>query len=143
MTTEITLHNNELIPPCTKDELAKMNELNDFLRTFPQAELPTEQFIHAGCYVRTCLAKKGIIFGAVEIKVPTVLIVCGKGDLYCGDKKARIDGYLVLRGSAHRQVAFKAEEDTFFTMIYATDKEKPEDCEFEFTDQTDQLMTRR
>ncbi len=143
MTTEITLQNNAFIPACSQEELALMRKLNEFLKEQPQAEVPTDHFIHAGVYVRTCLARAGIIFTAAEIKIPTVVVICGKGTLFCGDKKARVDGYFVLRGAAHRQIAFKAEEDTYFTMFYATSKDSPEDCEYEFTDQTDELLTRR
>lgn len=120
--------------------ISVLNEIN------PDAtveDVPTEHFIHAGCYVRTCMVPKGIICAAVEIIVPTVVVICGKGTAFCGDKKCEIDGYYVMRGEAPRQMAFLAEEDTYFTMFYATDKTNPIDCEEEFTDQTDLLLTRR
>lgn len=135
--------NSDLIPPCTQGELAKMREFNEILRGYPQEEVPTDHFIHAGCYARTCVVRAGVLMGAVEIVVPTVLIVSGHCEIYNGGKKAVVNGYVVLRGSPHRQVAVKAYTDTYMTMIYATDKTNPVDCEFEFTSQTDELITRR
>lgn len=135
--------NSDLIPPCTATELARMREFNARLREFPQEEVPTDHFIHAGVYARTCVVRAGVLMGAVEIVVPTVLIVSGHCEIYNGGKKAVVNGYVVLRGGPHRQVAVRAYTDTYMTMIYATDKTNPVDCEEEFTDQTDLLLSRR
>ncbi len=135
--------NADLIPSCSPTELATMCKVNDVIRTFPQVDVPTDHFVHAGCYARTCVVKAGVLMGAVEIIVPTILIVSGHCEIFNGGKKAIVDGYVVLRGAPHRQVAVKAIEDTYMTMIYATDKTDPVACEEEFTDQTDQLFTRR
>lgn len=143
MTLEITLKSNDIIPACSKNDLEKMQQLTEFVETLDQVDVPTDHFIHAGCYVRTCLARKGVLFTAAEIKVPTVVVINGKGTIFSGGKKARVNGYLVLRGEAHRQIAYVAEEDTYFTMFYATKKTNADDCEFEFTDQADKLITRR
>lgn len=135
--------NSDLIPSCSGQELAVMREVNDRIRSCPQVDVPTDHFIHAGCYARTCVVKAGVLMGAVEIVVPTVLIVSGHCEIFNGGKKAIVNGYVVLRGAPHRQVAVKAFTDTYMTMIYATDKINPDDCEFEFTNQTDELITRR
>lgn len=139
----VVFKNADLIPSCSENELATMRGVNDVIRTFPQVDVPTDHFIHAGCYARTCLVKAGVLMGAAEIIVPTVLVVSGKCEIFNGGKKAIVDGFVVLRGEPHRQVAVKAITDTYMTMIYATDKTDPVDCEEEFTDQTDQLFTRR
>lgn len=139
----VVFKNADLIPSCSENELATMREVNDVIRTFPQVDVPTDHFVHAGCYARTCVVKAGILMGAAEIIVPTVLVVSGKCEIFNGGKKAIVDGFVVLRGEPHRQVAVKAITDTYMTMIYATDKTDPVACEEEFTDQTDQLFTRR
>lgn len=147
MSSEIAFRKSDVIPPCKPEELRKMTKLIEFLNGInPNAstkDVPTEHFIHAGCYVRTCMVPAGIVCAAVEIIVPTVLVICGRGTAYCGDKKCEIDGFYVMRGEAPRQMAFSAEKDTYMTMFYATDKTDPVDCEEEFTDQTDLLLTRR
>lgn len=143
MTTEITLRSNDLIPACDKEGLAHMERFASFLQTVPQADMGTDHFVFAGCYVRTIKAEKGTVFAGGQVTIPTVLVICGKGKLFCGQRKAHVDGYYVLRGEAHRQVAFIAEEDTYFTMFYATEKDNPIDCEEEFTDHPDKLITRR
>lgn len=147
MSNELAIRHGISIPPCTPKELAKMDMLIEVLHDInPGAstkDVPTEHFCHAGCYVRTCLFPKGIVCAAVKIIVPTVVIICGKGTVFCGDKKTYVDGYYVMRGEAPRQMAFLAEEDTYATMFYATDKTDPVACEEEFTDQTDLLLTRR
>jgi len=139
----VVFKNADLIPSCSENELATMREVNDVIRTFPQVDVPTDHFVHAGCYARTCVVKAGVLMGAAEIIVPTVLVVSGKCEIFNGGKKAIVDGFVILRGEPHRQVAVKAITDTYMTMIYATDKTDPVACEEEFTDQTDQLFTRR
>ncbi len=143
MSEVVTYKNADLIPSCTSEELEKVRKFNSALREFPQAEVPTDHFIHAGCYARSCVVKAGVVMGAVEIKVPTILIVSGRCDIFNGGKKAEVDGYVVLRGAPHRQVVVRAYTDTYMTMLYATEKTNPLDCEEEFTDQTDELITRR
>ena len=138
-----TYKNADLIPSCTASELAKVREFNSALREFPQAEVPTDHFVHAGCYARSCVVKAGVVMGAVEIIVPTILIVSGHCIIYNGGKKEEINGYVVLRGAPHRQVVIHAFTDTYMTMLYATSKTNPDECEEEFTDQTDELITRR
>ena len=40
-------------------------------------DFPTEQFIHAGVYVRTAFMRKGSVLVGAKIKVDTVLIIEG------------------------------------------------------------------
>lgn len=108
-----------------------------------EAEIPIEHFIHAGVYVRTCFLKKGTIGAGAFIKIPTVVIVQGKCLVVVGDTLESIDGYKVLRGLDGRRQVFRAIEDTYITMLFATKSSTVEDAEKEFTDEWKLLTTRR
>ena len=77
------------------------------------------------------------------IKVPTVVIISGDVVIRADSESHRVSGYTVLRGMAGRKVAYHALQDTTITMIYATQKAVPEDCEPEFTGEYEHLLTRR
>lgn len=129
--------------PTTAAGIAEVKSLEVFNETMPPADVPTEHFIHAGCYVRTCRIAAGVLLTSALIKVPTVVIISGDVVVRTDGESHRVTGYTVLRGMAGRKVAYHALQDTVITMIYATQNAVPEDCEPEFTDEFENLLTRR
>lgn len=132
------------LPPCTPDDLAKVMKLRRLIdeRTIP-CEFPTEAFFHAGCYVRTCKVPRDTLLAGAVIKVPTVLVVCGHCYVTTGSNVQEIDGFAVLRGAPGRSQVFRALEDTYLTMVYASKAESLDAAEEEFTDEFEELLTRK
>ena len=141
MTAALQCH-GELLPT-TAAWIAEVKALEAFNETMPPADVPTEHFIHAGCYVRTCRMAAGVLLTSALIKVPTVVIISGDVVIRTDGESHRVTGYTVLRGMAGRKVAYHALQDTTITMVYATRNRVPEDCEPEFTDEYENLLTRR
>lgn len=131
------------LPPTTAAGIAEVKALEAFNETMPPADVPTDHFIHAGCYVRTCRIAAGVLLTSALIKVPTVVIISGDVVIRTDGESHRVTGYTVLRGMAGRKVAYHALQDTTITMVYATRNTVPEDCEPEFTDEYENLLTRR
>lgn len=127
----------------TQAGVAEVKALESLNETLPPADVPTDHFIHAGCYVRTCRISAGVLLTSALIKVPTVVIVSGDVVIRTDGESRRVTGYAVLRGMAGRKVAYYALQDTTITMIYATRNAVPQDCEPEFTDEYEKLLTRR
>ena len=141
MTAE--LQSRGKLPPTTVAGIAEVKALEAVNGTLPPADVPTDHFIHAGCYVRTCRIAAGVLLTSALIKVPTVVIISGDVVIRTDGESRRVTGYTVLRGMAGRKVAYHALQDTTITMVYATRNAVPEDCEPEFTDEYENLLTRR
>ena len=66
------------LPPCSSDDLALVMALRERIDAeLEPCEFPTENFFHAGVYVRTCLVPKDTVLAGAVIKIPTVVIVSG------------------------------------------------------------------
>jgi hypothetical protein len=48
-----------MIQGTTAAGIAEVKALEVFNETMPPADVPTDHFIHAGCYVRTCRRRPG------------------------------------------------------------------------------------
>jgi hypothetical protein len=109
----------------------------------PQYDFPTEHFFHGGMYVRTVkMPASSILCGAV-IKVPTLVTVAGDCIVKVGEDAREIVGYAVLRGAPGRSQIFIARAETYITMSFPSKAKTLEEAEEEFTDEFDQLMSRR
>lgn len=134
------------LPPSTKDDMAllmKMRGRIDELAEDSPCVFPTEQMLHAGCYVRTCVCPAGSILAGAVIKVPTVVIVHGVCSVTTGSKTLHVDGFAVLKGAAGRASVWRATTETTITMVYASSAVSCEAAEEEFTDEYQKLLTRR
>ena len=132
------------LPPSDLETEAKVKDLCHLLETkFPQADVKTEQFLHAGMYVRTCSHPKGSLLVGAKIKIPTVLIIDGDVSIKSGGKWMRIQGHAVLRGAPGRRVIVLTHEDTVATMLFPTDAKTVEEAEEQFTDEFNELYTRK
>ena len=134
---------NRTIGAVSLQERQCVKEVTEFLKALPQADLPVEQFVYNGIYTRTCFLRKGIIMASVLIKIPTVLTVCGDAWFSTGKTKRHFKGYEVLACEAGRCGVWCAHEDTYITMSFKTECKTAEEAEKEFTDDWQNLTTRR
>lgn len=131
------------LPPCTPKDMAETMRMREVVAKLPQYDFPTEQFFHGGMYVRTVqMPADSILCGAV-IKVPTVVAVSGNCLVKVGEEAREITGYAVLRGAPGRSQIFIAREETFITMLFPSKASTLDEAEQEFTDEYDQLISRR
>jgi hypothetical protein len=130
------------------EAIARVRQFQNITAAMPQGRLDTDHLFHAGTYLRTILipanaTEKGLISGAL-IKIATVVIIHGDVIVSLGDDEPRrITGYAILSASAGRKQAFLAIEPTYITMLFATEANDVEDAEREFTDEADDLASRR
>ena len=108
-----------------------------------QIDIPVDQYIHAGVYVRTVKIPAGLIACGAFLKVPTSIIISGNCTMSMGDKMVNVDGYKVLKGEAGRRQVFRAIEDTYITMFFRTDAKTTEEAEMESTDEYRLLTNHR
>lgn len=139
---EMAVQDNTLIPAMTDDQETKVKALVGKLKEMPQVRLETIHTLHDGVYTRTVLTPAGVMGAGAKIKIPTTVIVSGDATAIIGDETHRITGYHVFTALAPRQQAFYAHCDTWVTMIFKTSAQTVEEAEEEFTDETDQLMSR-
>ena len=134
------------LPPSSADDMAllmSMRERIDQMAVDSPCTFPTEDMLHAGCYVRTCVCPAGSILAGAVIKVPTVVVVHGVCSVTTGSKTIHIDGFAVLKGAAGRASVWRATTETTITMVYASKATSCEAAEEEFTDEFQQLLTRK
>lgn len=139
---EIALSNVN-IPAMSNYDIAKAYELEKYVGGQPQVNIKTKHSLYAGVYTRTVYIQKGIVAVGALIKIPTTIIVSGKGAVFIGNETVEVSGYHVFSASANRKQAFLALEDSFVTMLFKTEAKTVEEAENEFTDEADRLMTRK
>lgn len=139
----MNLVNKSALPPCDDSALEAIQKIEDELASRPQVAIPVEHHLHAGVYSRTILIPKGVAAVGVVIKRPTQLIMSGHARITVGDKAFELKGYRVLDGEGFRKQIAYAIEDTYFTMLFATNAKTVEKAEEEFTDEADRLQTRK
>lgn len=130
------------ITSMTPVAIEKVRKLEDLIRELPQVCLETDHVLHGGMYARTVTLPAGAVITGALIKVPTILIVSGHVRVFLDDEAVDIHGYRVLAASGIRKQAFMVYEDTVLTMIFTTEAKSVEECENQFTDEADQLMSR-
>lgn len=139
---ELTLGTEICANSKTDNEIIK-NLIDNFNEIVVEHINPkTIQTIHNGVYTRTCKLEKNVLIVGAKIKIPTTLIINGHCRFNLNGQWVEIKGYNVIKANANRQQVFQAIEDTFITMIFKTDKKTFGECEKEFTDQWQELLTR-
>lgn len=131
------------LPAMSEACVAPVRELEAVVRQMPQVKIATEHVFHAGLYGRTILMPAGTVLVGVQIQVPTVLIIAGDCELLGDEGPVRYAGYHVTRGQAGRKAGFLALKDTWLTMLFATDAQTVEEAENEFTNEPENLGSRR
>lgn len=130
------------LTPATPGHLDQVRAFEAQLAALPQVAIDTHHVIHAGMYARTIRIPAGVALTGAEIKRDTVLVVSGHVRVSGDGGPRELQGYHVLTAAAGRKQAFLALADTDLTMIFPTQSRTTEDCEREFTDEADSLMSR-
>lgn len=131
------------LPAMAASDVARVQELQDYLLQLDQVSIQTTHHFHAGLYSRTIRVPAGVVITGALIKIPTLLIFSGYATIYVGGESLDLCGYHVLPGQAGRKQVFAAHLDTDLTMVFATTATTIEQAEAEFTDETNSLMSRQ
>lgn len=126
----------------TDEAVAMVRRAERAAMAMPQVTLETRHHLHAGLYARTVRVPAGVAITGAFIKIPTLLIVNGRCEVFTGSEVLEMDGHHVLQASAGRKQVFLAHADTDITMVFATSATTVEAAEEEFTDEADLLQTR-
>lgn len=137
------LARSSALPPCDGSALEALQRIEDEMAKQPQVTLSVEHHLHAGVYSRTVFIPKGVMACGVIINRPTQLIMSGHARVTSGDRVYELEGFHVLDGEANRKQIAYAIEDTYFTMLFATNAKTVEEAETEFTDEAERLQTRK
>lgn len=140
--TELVLPSGVSLREMSDTEVSRVKALENEIIEKPQVELEMDHVIHGGMYARTCYVPAGVVFTGALIKIPTMVIVSGDVSVFVGDNVFRLGGYFVLPANTGRKQAFVAHADSTITMIFPTSGKTVEECEAEFTDEADRLMSR-
>lgn len=140
---DLAAYRSTEIAPMSPIAIEAVRRLAAAHRELPQVSLETRHVLHAGLYCRTILIPAGVEITGALIKIPTVVIVSGDCDVFLGEETARLTGYCVLPAAAQRQQAFLAHADTLVTMIFPSSARTVAQAEEEFTDEAQDLASRR
>lgn len=132
-----------VLGPVTGSALEKTLAIRAKAAELPQVEFPIEHHIHAGCYSRTVYIPKGMAAFGTMIRIPTQLIVSGHCLMNAGNETTEVKGYKVFDGAPGRIQTIVTLEDTYMTMVFASQAKTPEEAEDEFTDEAEMLQTRK
>lgn len=131
------------LPATAPESLEQIRGIEEKMRQLPQIQIQTEHALHAGMYARTVRLEPGNAIVGVLIKIPTILIVNGRCEVFAGDRWHRISDYQVIPAQAGRKQVFVAIGQTEITMIFTTNAQTIEEAEDEFTDEADKLLSRK
>lgn len=131
------------VPAMSAEAIGNVRELEARVLALPQVAIETDHVFHAGVYARTIMVPAGTVLTGALIKIATLLIVDGDTLIYLDGEPVRLTGYNVLPASAGRKQAFVTITDTHITMIFATAARTVDEAEREFTDDADDLGSRR
>ena len=132
-----------ILPAITPAMMEKVGQLEQVVMDCDQAEIKVEHLLHAGMYARTVRVPCGTLFVGTLIQRPTTLIVRGSCWMLVGEALVLIEGYNVIPGRAGRKQACITVTDTEMTMLFPTAAKTVAEAEAEFTDEADQLLSRR
>ena len=131
------------LPATTQEAMDKVRLAEAKVMQLEQASIQTEHILHGGMYARTVRIAPGVVIVGALMKVPTMLVVHGSTKVMAGDKWYRLDGYNIMPASAGRKQIFVPLTNTEISMIFATHAKTVEEAEAEFTDECENLLSRR
>jgi len=122
----------------------QVRRLEAVARGLPQVAIETHHVLHAGLYARTVRVPAGVVITGVLVKIATLLVIDGDVLVHVDDDAPlRLQGHHVLPAAAGRKQAFLALADTHITMIFASGAASVAEAEAEFTDEVENLVSRR
>ena len=131
------------LPATTTEYLEKLCRLEQKVRQMKQIDVQTEHVLHAGMYARTVRLDANVLIVGVLIKRPTMLVVRGAAWVFAGSKWYALDGYNVIPASAGRKQMYITTAPTEITMLFPTKAKTVEEAESEFTDEAENLISRK
>jgi hypothetical protein len=132
------------LPATSERGIEAVKRIEQQLRDLPQIDVQTRHFLHAGLYTRTMQMPAGAVVTGALIKIPTVLVISGHCTVLMGDGvEVEVNGAGVLTAAAGRKQAYLAHGRTWLAMSFATNARTVAEAEEEFTDEADQLLSRR
>lgn len=131
------------IAPMGHEAIDKVRRLEAVAREMPQVAIRIDHALHAGLYARTAFVPAGVMITGVLIKIATLLIVQGDAAVYVDGGPMQLRGYNVVPAAAGRKQAIVALTDVHLTMVFSTAATTVEEAEAEFTDEVDELQSRR
>lgn len=132
----------DLIPSMTCKDIDFACEIEKYLATMEQIDIPTFHTLHAGVYTRTIILEAGQIASGVIISIPTTLIVDGHVRLLIGEEVVETKGFNVFIAEANRKQIALALETTKITMVFKTNAKDITEAENEFTNEPEKLASR-
>lgn len=132
-----------MLPATDPETLGRIREVESKMKLMPQIDVRTEHVLHAGMYARTVKLEAGQAIVGVLIKIPTILVVNGHCAVYANGRWNPIIGYHVIQAEAGRKQMFVAFKQTELTMLFRTEAKTLQEAEAEFTDEADNLLSRR
>jgi hypothetical protein len=131
--------------PATPEHVQKMlvDVRDAIIASGEEVEIPVEHFLWAGMYSRTIRVPAGKTIWGALIKIPTTVIVHGHTRVLVGEEVEVMTGYNVIQAGPGRMQVFVAVSDIEITMMFATSAQTVEEAEREFTDEYEQLQSRR
>lgn len=134
---------NPTIPATVDGCLEATRKVEAILQSLPQVELDTFNSLHAGVYSRTVRMPAGVMLTGALIKIPTILTIVGDLTLTVGDHTEDVKGFRLFECAPGRKQIMYAKADSYVTMSFATDAKTVEEAEEQFTDEYENLMSRR
>ena len=141
MSEALATHNT--MPPTSIEYLEKLCVVEQKVREMKQITVQTEHVLHAGMYARTVRLDANVLIVGVLIKRPTMLVVRGSAWVFAGERWYVINGYNVIPASAGRKQMYVTAAPTEITMMFPTKAKTVEEAEAEFTDEPDNLISRK
>ena len=129
--------------PVGADGLTRVMTLQSEMLKHQNVPITTEHVLHGGMYARKIVIPAGTLLVGALIKVKTVLVIDGRVTVSNGDDVIELDGNTIVQGGVGRKQVFLAHTDTTVTMVFPTLATTIYDAECEFTDEHENLMTRR
>lgn len=140
---DLALKPNPTIPATVDAYMEATKAVESALKALPQVELETTHSLHAGIYSRTVRVPEGVMLTGALIKIPTVLTIVGSLTLTIGDHVEDVEGFRLFECAPGRKQVMLARSESYVTMAFASNAKTIEEAEEQFTDEFENLMSRR
>lgn len=137
------LQTAKIIPSMLPEAIDKVRAIEAYAAAQPQIEIPVRHFLHGGMYARTITIPELVMITGALIKVPTILVVNGDVQVYCGEDFKHLVGHNILAADPNRKQIFVAIKSTDLTMLFSTTAKTVKEAEEQFTDEWSLLTTRK
>lgn len=141
--SNLSIRQNPTIPATSNHILDVTRIVESMMKETPQFDLETTHSLFAGIYSRTVRLPAGVMITGALIKIPTVLTIVGDVTLTIGDHVEDVKGFRLFECSPGRKQIMYAKAESYVTMSFASNAKTVEEAEEQFTDEYENLMSRR